>query len=92
MGLSPWPGNMGQGRQHRRAQGEQTSHTLAGQVIKQSELRGELQFETHEVYASRLKVNARNVEAALQVHRCLLLLVARALINCVGPAARLRPC
>ena len=36
-------------------------------VIKMLELLGELRFETHEVYASRLKVNARKVEDALQV-------------------------
>ena len=41
-------------------------------VIKGSELSGELQFETHELYASTLKVNARQVEDALQVRRCLL--------------------
>ena len=56
-------------------------------VIKESELRGELRFETHEVYASTRKVNARKVEDALQVRRCLL---AAAWLR--GPAARLRPC
>ena len=45
-------------------------------IIKESELRGELRFETHEIYASRLKVNTRKVEDALQVRRCLPLAAA----------------
>ena len=80
---------MGQRGQHHRVEVQPTGHPLARQVrhIKESELRGELRFETHEVYASTLKVNARKVEDALQVRRCLL---AAAWLR--GPAARLRPC
>ena len=80
MGLAAWLGDMGQRGQHRRVevQGYNRLTILWADksVIKTSELLGELQFETHKIYASRLKVNARKVEDALQVRRCLPLAAA----------------